>query len=90
VRTLLGDRVTDVRAELGTLRVDRFSEPDAFREYFKRNYGPAVATYHALATRPERSAALDADLDALAASYDQGDGAMDWEYLLLTASVLPR
>jgi SAM-dependent methyltransferase len=34
VRALLGDRVTDVHAELGTLRVDHFTRPDAFREYF--------------------------------------------------------
>jgi SAM-dependent methyltransferase len=86
---LLGDRVTDVQAALGTLRVDRFTRPDAFREYFKHNYGPTVATYRSLAAHPERAAALDADLDALAASSDEGGGAMDWEYLVLTATVLP-
>lgn len=87
VRGLLGDRVTDVEARLGTLRVDRFVHPHEFREYFKRNYGPALATYRGIAADPARSAALDADLDALAASFDEGRGAMDWEYLLLTATV---
>lgn len=89
VRSLLGDRVADVQAHIGSLRVDRFLRPDAFREYFKRNYGPVVTTYRSLAGRPDRAAALDADLDALAANSDEGDGAMDWEYLLLTAAVLP-
>jgi SAM-dependent methyltransferase len=87
VRTLLGDRVTDVQATLGTLRVDRFPQPDGFREYFTRNYGPTIAVYRSLAADPERTAALDADLDALAASFDEGGGAMDWEYLTVTATV---
>lgn len=85
VRGLLGDRVTDVQAWRDTLRVDVFTRPDAFREYFKRNYGPALATYRSLRADPDRQAALDADLDALAASFDEGGGAMDWEYLVVTA-----
>lgn len=85
VRGLLGDRVTDVRVQSGLLRVDNFTQPDAFREYFKRNYGPALATYHSLRNAPDRAAQLDADLDALAASFDEGGSAMDWEYLLVTA-----
>ena len=40
-----------------------------------------------IADDPERVAALDRDLAALAARYDRGtDGlVLDWEYLLLTA-----
>ena len=87
VRSLLGDRVTAMQAALGTLRVDCFPQPDGFREYFKRTYGPTIATYRSLAVDPERVAALDADLDALAASFDEGGGAMDWEYLIVTATV---
>jgi SAM-dependent methyltransferase len=87
VRALLGDRVTDVQAQLGTLRVDRFPQPDGFRAYFTRNYGPTIATYRSLAGDPERTAALDADLDALAAGFDEGGGAMSWEYLIVTATV---
>ncbi len=43
--------------------------------------------YRNIADDPERVAALDHDLAALAARYDRGTGAivMDWEYLLLTA-----
>ena len=43
--------------------------------------------YRNIADDPERVAALDRDLAALAARYDRGTDAtvMDWEYLLLTA-----
>ena len=39
----------------------------------------------AIADDPERVAALDRDLADLASRHDVGGGAMDWEYLLLTA-----
>ena len=40
-----------------------------------------------IADDPERVAALDADLVALAARFDRGSGSLvlDWEYLLFTA-----
>jgi ubiquinone/menaquinone biosynthesis C-methylase UbiE len=87
VRELLGDRVTDVDARVQTLVVDHFAQPEEFREYFKRNYGPTIALYRSLADDPERAAALDRDLDDLARRYGIGDGnaRMEWEYLLLTA-----
>ena len=77
--------MTDVQTQRGMLRVERFTQPDGFREYFKRNYGPALATYRFLRADPARSAALDAELDALAARFDEGSGAMEWEYLVVTA-----
>ena len=85
VRSLLGDRVEDVTVERRTLRVDQFPARDGFREYFKRNYGPTAATYRLIADDPERTAALDRDLDDLAHRFDQGDGVMAWEYLVFTA-----
>jgi hypothetical protein len=85
VRSLLGERVEEVTAERRTLRVDQFRTRDAFREYFKRNYGPTVATYRLHADDPERTAALDRDLDELASRFDLGDGVMAWEYLVVTA-----
>lgn len=85
VRDLLGDRVTGVRAETRALRVERFAQPQAFREYFKTNYGPTVAAYRSLAGDPGRTAELDRVLDELAAGFTDGAGAMRWEYLLLTA-----
>ncbi|MBT2400145.1 class I SAM-dependent methyltransferase [Streptomyces sp. ISL-100] len=87
VRDLLGDRVTDVEARRQTVRVDRFRKPEDFREYFKTNYGPTIATYRNIAEDPDRVAALDRDLDALAQRHGGGvdNVVMDWEYLLFTA-----
>ncbi|MFE6336830.1 class I SAM-dependent methyltransferase [Streptomyces sp. NPDC057798] len=84
VRALLGDRVTDVEGHRRTIRVDMFQEPEEFLEFFKAAYGPTIAVYRNLADDPERTAALDAALTNLASGALQ-DGAMEWEYLLLTA-----
>lgn len=87
VRALLGDRVTDFGAERRTLRVDRFDGPEAFRDYFKANYGPTIATYRNIADDAERVAALDQALADLAREHWAADGSstMEWEYLLVTA-----
>jgi len=49
-------------------------------------YG-AIAVYKAIADDPDKVAALDRDLVALAERFDRGDGytVLDWEYLLVTA-----
>ncbi|MER5596433.1 class I SAM-dependent methyltransferase [Streptomyces sp. NPDC002265] len=88
VYSLLGDRVTDVDARRQRLRVDRFARPQDFREFFKACYGPTVAAYALVSGDPERVAALDAALDDLAARH-LTDGAMDWEYLMVTAHRTP-
>ena len=88
VRTLLGDRVTDVTVRRSTVTIDRFDTPEQWRDYFKANYGPTIAIYKGLAGDPERIASLDTALAELAQKYDRGVGTtvMDWEYLLLTAT----
>ena len=87
VRGLLGDRVTDVVARRRTVTVDLFATPEAWLDYWKSVYGPTIVAYRNIADDPERVAALDHDLTALAARYDTGTGTtvLDWEYLLLTA-----
>jgi SAM-dependent methyltransferase len=87
VRTLFGDRVTDVSARRDTLRVDLFSRPEDFRAYFKARYGPTIAVYRSIAEDPARTDALDRELDDLARRHIHGTGStiMEWEYLLLTA-----
>lgn len=88
VRGLFGDRVTDVVARRQALRVDRFETPAQFRDFFKACYGPTIAVYRNIAAHPERVAALDVDLVALAERFDLGTAGatvMEWEYLLLTA-----
>jgi ubiquinone/menaquinone biosynthesis C-methylase UbiE len=84
VRTLFGDRVTDLVARQQTLRVDRFTSGAEFRDYMKANYGPTIAVYRFIADDPEKIAALDADLAALGERFLH-DGVMGWEYLLVTA-----
>ncbi len=87
VRSLLGDRVTDVAANRQTVTVDHFNEPEDFRDYFKACYGPTIAVYRSIAEDADRVAALDRDLADLGRQHDRGTGTtvMDWEYLLLTA-----
>ena len=85
VRTLLGDDVDDLTARQQNLRVTHFASGAEFRDYFKANYGPTIAVYRSLAEALERTAALDAELAALGDRFDLGGGAMDWEYLLVTA-----
>ncbi|MFM1731031.1 class I SAM-dependent methyltransferase [Prescottella soli] len=90
VRELLGGRVTDVVAQRDTVRVDHFDSPEAFRDYFKANYGPTIAVYKAISGDEDgaaKGAALDAALADLARQFGVGGDrfAMDWEYLLLTA-----
>ena len=89
VTELLGDRVHAVSAEKRSLRVEAFVGPEAFRDYFKKNYGPTIAAYRGIADDVERTAQLDADLLALGERYDQGTGGstvLEWEYLLYTAT----
>ncbi|MEJ7727026.1 MAG: hypothetical protein WKH47_08425 [Actinomycetes bacterium] len=75
----------DLTAERRSVTVDHFGEPDGFRNYFKANYGPTIATYRFIADDPGRVAELDQAIDDLARRFDQGGGALDWEYLLLVA-----
>ena len=84
VRALFGERVTDVTTSRRPLDVDRFATPEAFRDFFKTNYGPTITAYRNVAADPEKTASLDADLCALAAAH-LTDGHMPWEYLLFTA-----
>ncbi|MFH8573186.1 hypothetical protein [Streptomyces sp. NPDC017993] len=63
--------------------MDAFAEPEELREFFKAVYGPTIAVYRNIADDQEKTAALDQALDELAGALR--DGAMDWEYLLLTA-----
>lgn len=86
VRDLLAGRVSDLRTERRTIRVTRFAGAQDFLGFFKRCYGPTIAAYAGLSEQPERAAALDADLIALAEREQSGPGVMDLEYLLVTAT----
>jgi SAM-dependent methyltransferase len=87
VRELLGDRVEQVHTETRTLRVTHYTSPEAFRDYFKINYGPTISAYRFIADDPERVAALDHDLAELGQRFDIGTDSyvLDWEYLIFIA-----
>jgi len=85
VRALLGDRVTGITARRQTVRISRFADPRAFRDYFKARYGPVIAAYRGIAGDTQQVAALDDDLAGLAERHLAGGTAMDWEYLIITA-----
>ncbi len=84
VRELFGDRVTDLDGRQQTLRVANFATGAEFRDFFKATYGPTIAAYRGIADNPQQTAALDHELAALGDRY-LVDGAMEWEYLLVTA-----
>lgn len=85
VRGLLADRIVDFTAVRRTLRVDRFADGAAFRDYFKAHYGPTIVAYQGIVGDPDRIDALDAQLAELGDRYLAGSPAMEWEYLLITA-----
>jgi SAM-dependent methyltransferase len=84
VRSLFGDRVTDLVARQQSLRTDRFADGADFRDFMKANYGPTISVYRHIAEDPTKVDALDADLAAVGDRFLE-DGAMGWEYLLVTA-----
>jgi ubiquinone/menaquinone biosynthesis C-methylase UbiE len=86
VRSLLADRVSDLRAERRDLVVDRFVDAVEFREFFKQRYGPTIAAYRNLADDPARTAELDERLLQLGREAGADQGEMRWEYLLVTAT----
>ncbi len=90
VRDLFADAVVDLALRRETVVMDRCATPLAFREYWKANYGPTIATYRFNEDDPERLAALDADFLTL---LEQADTATESdrtaypaEYLLVTAT----
>lgn len=87
VRELLGDRVTDVVVRRQSLTTDRFASPTAWLSYWKTVYGPTIAVYRGIADDPEKVAALDRDLTAVAERFDIGTDTtvLSWEYLIVTA-----
>ena len=86
VRELFGDRVSEVRASQQLLSAGTLSDPVAFREYFKANYGPTIAAYRGLADESERTAELDQALLDLAERFRTPEGTISWEYLLVVAT----
>ena len=87
VQALFDGQVTGLVTRRDTVRVDQFTTPAEFRDYFKVNYGPTIAVYSSIAHDPELVAGLDQALVDVARSHDLGQRrtAMEWEYLVVTA-----
>ncbi|KUI19889.1 hypothetical protein AU192_24445 [Mycobacterium lehmannii] len=87
VQSLFADRVTDLRMQRRTVRMHRCASPLEFREYWKRNYGPTIATYAFNAGEPQRIADLDRDFLQFLTDWPRSAAtAYDAEYLLVTAT----
>jgi ubiquinone/menaquinone biosynthesis C-methylase UbiE len=81
---LLGDRVGRVTTVRRNLEVSRFDSAEAVHSYFKDHYGPTIEAYANIGHNRILAAELDTQLVELAHEY-LADGAMQWEYLLVTA-----
>jgi ubiquinone/menaquinone biosynthesis C-methylase UbiE len=90
VRMLFGDRVADLTVRRQKVRMDHCANPTEFREYWKRNYGPTIATYRFNEDQPERIEALDRDFLSFLTKWNEatepGQTVYDAEYLLVIAT----
>ena len=89
VRRLFGDRVTALEATRREYVEESPGGPEAYRDYYKETFGPAVALYGALALDPARTAALDRDFLAFATEANEGTpeaARYRYEYLLAIAT----
>lgn len=84
VGELLGDRVEGLTFQRAHVDVHVFPGPTDFRTYFRENYGPTLMAYRGLSDQPERTAELDAALDAVAARFRGESGRMRWEYVVVS------
>lgn len=84
VREQIGDRVQDLDMRRRQIVFDRCRDPQRFREYWKRNYGPTIAVYRFNADDPDRTAELDAAFLDFLRTWERA-GRWEAEYLLVTA-----
>jgi ubiquinone/menaquinone biosynthesis C-methylase UbiE len=88
VRALFGDRVSELELTRRTYVERSPGGPEAYREYYKETFGPAVLLYASLAGDPERADALDRDFLAFAERANEGTpeaAEYTYEYLVVVA-----
>lgn len=85
--SLFEDAVENMSFARQTLRVDRFNSGDEFRDFFKQTYGPTISVYAYISDDPTATRALDTALAELADGALDGEGIMNWEYLLATGVI---
>jgi ubiquinone/menaquinone biosynthesis C-methylase UbiE len=88
VRSLFRDRVASIDLERRTY-TERAASPTDYRRLFEETFGPLIALRAALATDPDRAAALDRDFANFTELANEGpaDGPAEYvyEYLLAVA-----
>ena len=85
VRALLGNRVRGVGMRRGVLEVSRFNSAEDVHGYLKTHFGPMIEVFESIGDDPLLAAELDHRLIEIAQDY-MVDGAIEWEYLLVTAT----
>jgi SAM-dependent methyltransferase len=85
VRSLLGNGVRGVKMRRGALRLRRFDSAEAVLAYFKNHFGPMIEAFESIGDDPPLAAALDDQLIEIARDH-MVHGALQWEYLLVTAT----
>jgi len=87
-RGLFGDRAATLNLTRREYVEQSPGGPEAYRDYYKETFGPAVALYASLAGDPDRTAALDRDFLAFATRANEGTdeaAAYRYEYLVVVA-----
>lgn len=89
LQELFGDRIGTLETNAKKLVIERFRDAAEYREYYKKNFGPTIATYRSIADQPETVAALDRDLLAYATRSNRGrpggPAVFEYDYLLVVA-----
>ena len=86
VRELFGDRVASLELSRRTY-VERARSPQAYCDFFRETFGPAVAAYASLEGDADRAAELHRTFVDFVTEANGGDGpvALEYEYLLVVA-----
>jgi SAM-dependent methyltransferase len=84
VRSLFGDRVSELSFTRRVHLMDIFGSPEEAVAYYRENFGPTIMTYRSVAGDPERRAALDAAFLDFARRTWRDEG-YEMEYALVVA-----
>lgn len=90
VRTLFGDRLSSLEVSSHALDVDHFADPAELCAFYKRTFGPTIATYAAIGDDPECVAALDREFLEFAMRANRGGPGEQARYEYPYARVVAR
>ncbi|MCW2982506.1 MAG: hypothetical protein JWR63_76, partial [Conexibacter sp.] len=90
VRSLFGDRVSELSFTRAVQVMDIFATPADAVAYYREHFGPTVMAYASVADDPERRAALDAAFLDFATRSDSGGAGCGARYEMEYALVVAR